>query len=530
MQALEHWVKSPYFLSIARISGHYGLALVCFFVPSAGDNRLLVAGLLAFIIGPIVFLFSLRANSDASAWVDPLVDLITLLVVMSFLPHFWHLGLVLGVVIAQAPSMGFAGHSTRRYITTMLILVVGMSLIGTIHQVPDWYLPILVLTAVYPAVVMYHYSQHLRVRDMRQKADSLSALQLLSGGVAHDFNNILTAISGYAEFAKGTGYEPQATERVLNKIIESSERARLLTQQLISFAGDKPRVAEAVDIGAVVRSIAEMLESTHSDAKCEIDVTDSEALALGDPVKLHQVLLNLMINGVEASKSDGVVLVKVSRVSEFIQIEVADEGEGILDSVKNTMFQPFVSSKAHGHGLGLAVVKNIVDEHNGSIDVVSNVGMGARFIVRLPSTEMEPTLAVLAGTANTILIADDEKPIRVILRQVFETEGFEVLEAEDGLQFVDLFEKNRDELCLVVLDIKMPGRTGWQCLDDVRQVMPDLPALMISGYDPDGPTLERPDFATKFMSKPFRIAEVKNAIYGLLDAKKRSPSRTLPVH
>jgi DNA-binding NtrC family response regulator len=111
----------------------------------------------------------------------------------------------------------------------------------------------------------------------------------------------------------------------------------------------------------------------------------------------------------------------------------------------------------------------------------------ARFIVRLPSTEIEPTLAIPAATANTILIADDEALIRIILRQV--------------------------------LDIKMPGRTGWECLNDVRQAMPNLPALMISGYDPDGPTMEQPDFPTKFMPKSFTIAEIKNAIYELRDVR-----------
>jgi two-component system cell cycle sensor histidine kinase/response regulator CckA len=120
-------------------------------------------------------------------------------------------------------------------------------------------------------------------------------------------------------------------------------------------------------------------------------------------------------------------------------------------------------------------------------------------------------LAIPAATANTILIADDEAPIRIILRQVLETEG--------GLQFLDLFLKNRQELCLVVFDIKMPGRTGSECLNDVRQAMPNLPALMISGYDPDGPTMEQPDFPTKFMPKSFRIAEIKNAIYELRDTR-----------
>tara|TARA_R110002072_G_scaffold2252_2_gene18574 strand:- start:35536 stop:37134 length:1599 start_codon:yes stop_codon:yes gene_type:complete len=530
LQALERWVKSPYFLSIARVSGHYGLALVLVLVPEIGDNRVFIAGLLAFVIGPLAFVVSVRGSLENGGWIDPLIDLVSTLVVVAFLPSLWHLGLLLGVVIAQAPSQALTVNSTRRYTVSMVTLVVGMSLIGATNQISDWQVSIAILIAVYPAVLMYHYSQSGRVREMRQKAESLTALQLLSGGVAHDFNNILTAISGYAEFAKGTGYEPQATERVLDKIINSSERAGLLTQQLISFSGDKQRPSEAVDIGHEVRSLADMLEdSPHSDVKFEIEAPSTAVLAMGDPVKLHQVLLNLMINGLEASSKHGVVRVRVSSIGDSVQIEVADEGDGISEAIKTTMFQPFVSSKENGHGLGLAVVKNVVDEHNGTIDVVSNVGMGARFIVRLPAAEAPPVSVTVQEVKSTILIADDETPIRVILRQVLEMEGFDVVEAEDGLQFLELFKLNKNKLCLVILDIKMPGRTGWQCLDEVRRTLPDLPALMISGYDPDGPTIERPDYATKFMPKPFRIAEVKDSIYELLDEPREKPQSS-PRH
>jgi signal transduction histidine kinase/CheY-like chemotaxis protein len=509
---------------------------MAFLVPAMGENRMLVAGLLAFVIAPSVFLFTLRFNAKQSAWVDPLIDLVTVLIIVAFMPEFWYLGLLIGVVISQAPVMALAEHSYWRYANCMVILLLGMSVIAWVQDVANWLLSILVLAAIYPSVLLYAYSESLRTRELKQRAEALTSLQLLSGGVAHDFNNILTAISGYAEFAKGSGLEPLATERALAKILESAERAELLTEQLMSFSGDTKRAFIAVDMSQEVGSIAEMLDRTlNAGIKIQIEPSGQPVIVKGDPVKLHQVLLNLIMNAVEASKPHGIVRVKLSQVDSFVQIEVADDGDGISNAIKKTMFEPFFTTKKTGHGLGLAVVKNFVDEHHGTIDVVSNVGMGTRFIVRLPwlpAVVDEPTLTKTSiqlpsmqqnpVDKNTILIADDESPIRVIVRQVLEMEGFDVLDAEDGDCFVELFEQHQADICLVVLDIRMPGRSGWECLAEARRLVPELPALIVSGYDPEGPTLERPDYALKFLAKPFRIAEVKQAVTSLLGRSRNS--------
>ena len=517
MQTLERLIKTPHFFALVRVAGHYGIALTAFLVPAVGENRMTVAALLAFVIAPGLFFLALKFNFSKSALIDPLVDMFTLLILCSFLPELWHPALLLGVVIALAPSMSVAEKAYRFYSVLIAILIVGMTGIAVFHELKDWLLPIIALIAIYPSVVLYAYGKSLEDEELKAKADALSALQVLSGGVAHDFNNILTGISGYAEFAKTSGIEPRATERALDKILDSAERASLLTRQLMSFSEVQKHQLVAVDIGREVRTVADMLDpSLDSDIKIKLDLPQDIVVAKGDPVQLHQVLLNLMLNAVEASKSPGVIRVKVETSQDKVQIEVADDGEGIPSSVKDSLFQPFVTSKAKGHGLGLAVVKNIVEEHQGTVDVVSNVGMGARFIVRLPKAHTAESESVEAQTTvNTILIADDEKPIRVILRQVMEMDGYDVIEAEDGNRFLELFDLHHEEICAVVLDIKMPGKTGWQCLDEVRRVAPNLPALIISGYDPEGPNIERPDRAMKFIAKPFRIAEVKKAMQEL---------------
>ncbi|MFT4797244.1 MAG: signal transduction histidine kinase/ActR/RegA family two-component response regulator [Sulfitobacter sp.] len=533
MHFLERWLSTPYSLSLLRIVGHLGIALTALLMPALGENRLIVAGLLAFVIAPAVLFLTLRFNSERSAWVDPLMDLFTVLGIVAFMPEFWHLALLVGVVISQAPVMALAKRSYWRFASCMAILLLGMSAIAWVQNVENWQLSILVLVAVYPSVLLFAYSQSLRSRKIQQKAEAFSALQLLSSGVVHDFNNILTAISGYAKFSKTSGLEPLATERALEKIIESAEQAKLLTEQLMSFSGDNKRAFVTVDVSQEVISIAEMLATTlRVDIKIIIEPSDQSVIVKGDPVKLHQVLLNLMMNAVEASNAYGVVRVKVSQINSSVQIEVADDGEGISNTIKKTMFQPFFTTKRTGHGLGLAVVKSFVDEHHGTIDVVSNVGMGTRFVVRLPGLESEASGAKKLITKatdqqasdhkvrhekNLILIADDESPIRMILRQVLEMQGFEVLEAEDGNRFGELFKQHQAKICLVVLDVKMPGRSGWQCLDQARGFVPGLPALIVSGYDPEGPTIQCPDYALKFLAKPFGIAEVRQAVVDLLE-------------
>lgn len=510
-------MNHPFLVPFARTAGHYSLALIALLVPEVGENRLIVAGLLAFLFGPLALLVSLKLDEGRHSTVEPMIDMVTLLVIVFFLPELWFYALIIAVIIALAPSIAISNLSYWYYAANSAVLVVGMTAIALFHEVDGWMIPIAILVAVFPSTFLYSYSLSRTMREMRQRAESLSALQLISGGVAHDFNNILMGIAGYVELAKMGISDAKTLEQTLNKIISSTEKASQLTNQLITFAGNKQIEYKPVDYRREVESIVQSAAgSAKTGIKVSVNLPQEPVFVHGDAIQVSQVVLNLVVNAIDAIETEGQVSVRLTVEDGQAVLEVEDTGTGVEPYKQANIFEPFVSSKERGHGLGLAVARNIVSDHGGDIQLTSELGRGSVFKVRLPAIEVESTEL---QQSNQILIADDEQAIRMILRQLLESAGYEVIEAADGTAFVDLFGELKNELCAVILDVKMPGKTGWQCLEEVRAFSPDLPVLMISGYDPHGPESAGPDEAMQLLAKPFRIAEVRDTISELISRR-----------
>jgi CheY-like chemotaxis protein len=181
--------------------------------------------------------------------------------------------------------------------------------------------------------------------------------------------------------------------------------------------------------------------------------------------------------------------------------------------------------------LGLLVAKNIVADHGGTLQVRSAVNEGTTFTVHLPTIGLNPADEMLSEPIKStrILIAGDEQAIPLILRQPLESEGYEVIEATDGAEFMTQFDLHGTDLRAVVLDVKMPGKSGWQCFEELGKVAPDQPVLMISGDDPEGPMLDAPDKAHRCLAKPFRMAEVKSALTDLISARSGQIQVGIPI-
>ncbi len=514
MQFSKELMLQPYIIPIARIAGHYFLALVALTFPEVGENRFIVAGLLALVFGPIGLLISFNLSPTRHGTVEPLMDLITLLIIVSLLPEVWFYALLIGVLLAFAPSIALSKHSFTFYAVNCVLLVIAMSLIAWYREVEGWQIPIAVLVAVFPSTMIYAKSLNLRTQEIRAKAQSLSALQLVAGGVAHDFNNILTSIAGYTEVARSEGMDSESTRRSLGKILGSVEKAKLLTDQLTAFAGDRKVELVPLNISEEVRSAALMAEGLANDkVLIKVDVPEIPLYIQGDPAQISRVVLNLSVNAIEAMAQGGQLTIELRQLNHMVCLKVTDEGKGIDKADFHKIFEPFVSTKQSGRGLGLAVVKAIVEEHGGTLELKSELGIGSTFEVSFPLIET-PEGALEKPATKCILIADDEQPIRAILRQLFENDGYQVCEAEDGEQFSARFAGHKDDFCAVVLDVKMPGKSGWQCLAEVREETKDLPVLMISGYDPEGASA--PDPAMRFVAKPFRIAEIQSTFRELV--------------
>ena len=424
--------------------------------------------------------------------------------------------------------MGMVEKSYLAYSFSLLILIVGMTINALVFDVVEWELPILALMAVYPSLMIYAYGQYRRTREVHERAQAHGQLRLLAGGVAHDFNNVLTSINGYAQLAAENVDNQMMTRHALTEILRASERAGMLTRQLVSFAGRDNSSYEPVSLAEEIESLAGLLKpNIHPDIRIVTRAAAGLPKVSGDAVQIQQVMMNLVLNAADATTPPGEIHVDLGTKGDKVFFTVSDQGVGIPRKDLQNVFDPFFTTKPKGHGLGLAVVRNIVEAHGGSVELASQEGKGTSITITLQTTEgAEPVVKVPVpepekrrDDARLVLVADDEASIRHIVREVLEREGCEVIEAVDGRDCIEKYQANQEQLRAVILDIKMPHVSGWDCLRQIRVGRPDLPVLVISGYDPEAEANHELDDYSDFLEKPFRISQFLAAFHGI--AEKR---------
>lgn len=341
-------------------------------------------------------------------------------------------------------------------------------------------------------------------------AQKLEAVGRLAGGVAHEFNNILSVIKVYGS-ALRRGLDPKDPRRAdVEEIIAASNRAAAVAKSLLTFSRREALEAVPVDLEAVVRSAERLVRPLlRGDIRLEVSAQAGPLPVLADPVQVEQVLINLVTNARDAIDGPGRISVTLGeerfdaaqagqaglpQAGRHVRLEVCDDGPGFDAATRARLFEPFFTTKAvgKGTGLGLAIVYGIVTQHRGAITCASEPGKGARFIIRLPLLDAPAPVAAppgppgpatpLAGGHETILLAEDDPALRRVLRRLLERVGYTVLEASDGLEAVSRFEAHRGQIDLVLLDVIMPGLNGRQALDRIRQLGPGVPALFLSGH------------------------------------------------
>ncbi|AKF03167.1 ATP-binding protein [Sandaracinus amylolyticus] len=333
----------------------------------------------------------------------------------------------------------------------------------------------------------------LERRELERKLEQVQRLEsigLLAGGIAHDFNNLLTVISAGAECARRRFANGQSPDDELHEIVEASQRAASLTQQLLAFGRRSALQLEDVDVAALVSGIASMMQRVlPRSIEVVLGGIEGDAVVRGDLHRLEQVLLNLCVNARDAMPSGGRLTLSTSVVGHEVLVEVVDTGVGIAESERARIFEPFYTTKPVGTatGLGLAVAHGIVRQHGGAIDVSSAVGDGTRMTVRLPRQLGARAAAPAAqpaprGGHETILVADDEPLVLRMAKRTLEGAGYRVIEASDGAQAVDVFRARAHEIDLVVLDVIMPQLDGWRAHQQIRAIAPQMPVILTSGY------------------------------------------------
>ena len=369
-----------------------------------------------------------------------------------------------------------------------------------------------------------------------QEMQKLESLGILAGGIAHDFNNLLTGVLGNASLARLELPPGHAGVRAaLDNIEHSAMRAGDLCKQMLAYAGKGRFVVQPLSISGIVRETTELLEvSISKKVRLKLELGEVLPAVMGDATQVRQVLMNLVLNASEAiGDRDGTITIRTDlvhldneyivkmafseRVNEgdFISIEVSDTGSGMDPETLGRIFDPFFTTKFTGRGLGLAAVLGIVRGHKGAIKVWSEEGKGTTFKLFLPATNRPATppapivnAAAQAKNTGRILLVDDEPAVRITASRILRNGGYEVVEAEDGAQAVEIFRAHAKPFTAVLMDLTMPRMDGGEALKAIREIDPTARVLLMSGFN-EQDTVSR--FAgrglTGFIPKPF-TAEV----------------------
>ena len=391
--------------------------------------------------------------------------------------------------------------------------------------------------------------ESLRVLERKfHESQKMAGLGLLSSGIAHDFNNLMTVVLGNAELAlqekDGVASGP------LDEIKKTSLRAAELANQMLVYTGKTTLVVSSINLSSVVREMGALLDVSLSK-KVGIKYCLSEDIPLirGDVSQIRQVAMNLITNASEAiGDRQGVIAIDIHEVylrpgevenmypagslmpGQHVLLEVSDTGIGMDEETLNRIFDPQFTTKVTGRGLGLASLLNAVQRHNGAVQVESKIGEGTVFRVYFPVEERaaeEVSGAPLDSYENwngygVALIADDEEAIRAITTILLERRGFEVISAADGLETVELYTRNAEDITFLLLDINMPGLNGLEAALRIRHINPNVPILFMSGY-PREEVMERFEDKehTDFIKKPFEIVALTQAIRSVMETNPR---------
>jgi PAS domain S-box-containing protein len=381
-----------------------------------------------------------------------------------------------------------------------------------------------------------------QLEQQLRQAQKMEAIGKLAGGMAHDFNNMLHAISGYVQMIQ-KGSKPQQNKKYLSEINRVIERAAELVERLLTFARVTDSKLKPVDLNQLIVQAAKILERTVSKMiRIETRLNDDLWLTNGDGNQLEQVLLNLGTNAKDAMPGGGEMTIETKNIAfnqpdnahpgiepgEYVLVTFSDTGTGMKDEVMTRMFDPFFTTKTigKGTGLGLTMVQSIVKTHRGKITCQSKPGTGSTFKIYLPplKTKREETRIDTApqektiGGKETILLVDDEQDILDVSREILEEYGYTTLTAVDGEKALEIFKKKKDQIDLVVLDINMPAMSGHTCMKELLKMNPDIKIIIASGYlikDQLRESLEAG--ATEFIVKPFQLDDMLNTVRKILD-------------
>jgi signal transduction histidine kinase/FixJ family two-component response regulator len=368
------------------------------------------------------------------------------------------------------------------------------------------------------------HAEYEELRERATHAEKMAALGELSFGVAHNVNNTLTGILGRAQLLLRTK-DSNKISAGIEMIIKSAEDGAHIIRRIQDFARKQPsRKFQAVSVAALMKDVCEM-SRPRWEARVEGPqirvalVADCTASVMGDAVELREVLVNMIYNAIDAMPSGGEIRMSSQEANGRVVLTIADSGTGMTPDVKSRLFDPFFTTKGKGGtGMGMAVSFGIIRRHNGSIDVESEPGRGTTFRISLPVAEggeanVEVRSAIPEGSGEEhkirVLVVDDEKAVREVLREALEAEGCEVFVAESGEMALKIYDARKGKLDAVFTDIGMPEMSGWELASEIRKRSETIPLAIVSGWaDAISCDARQAIKADWVVSKPFDIATI----------------------
>ena len=387
-------------------------------------------------------------------------------------------------------------------------------------------------------------TERKRLEEQLRQSQKMEAVGQLAGGIAHDFNNILTIVQGHVSLMEFEDNLKKEAHGSLAAIRQAADRAAALTRQLLAFSRRQRMHSSTFDLNEAVFNMTRMLDRiVREDVVMQIKCAGEPAMIHADVGMVEQVLMNLVVNSRDAMPKGGRLVIETANVKidaataekspqarpgNFVRLTVSDAGVGIAPEVMPRIFEPFFTTKdiGKGTGLGLATVYGIVQQHQGWIEVSSEVGKGATFHIYLPASEKIPWrepvhgLPSTRGGKETILLVEDEIAVRTLVGNVLSRLGYHILEATSGVEALDIWKQHRSEIQLLLTDMVMPyGITGRELAEQLRRDRPELKVIYASGYSAEAIS---PDFeleeGVNFMAKPFDPAQLANIVRAQLDA------------
>ncbi len=389
-------------------------------------------------------------------------------------------------------------------------------------------------------------TERKRFQEERLHSQKIEAIGQVADGIAHDFRNALTAISGYNALGQDLLPEHHPALESLKRIDQVIGQANGLIKGLLTFSRRQETERQSVELRQLIENSSDLFRRILPAAiTLGIDVGSVQNFQVSaDVTQLQQVLLNLMINARDAMPDGGTLRISLSpapvdrgdgsNTAGWVRIEVSDTGVGMLPEVQARIFEPFFTTKPdeYGTGLGLAMVDSIVSQHGGRMEVRSAVGQGSTFTVLLPPATLDSTQDEVIssrnwknGTGEMILLAEDHRYVREIMAATLRHVGYEVVQAEDGLALLDHYQAHRDRLRLVIADLDLPGCSGLDGLRQLRARGARLPAILITGTD-SRDLSDQLDRETLLLRKPFQMATLARLVYSLLHEKARVDDQT----